>query len=51
MGIGSTPYCAVKMGRRGIGIELKESYFDVAIKNIELDEQNKNVESQQISMI
>ena len=51
MGIGSTPYCAVKMGRRGIGVELKESYFDVAIKNIELAEQNKNVESQQISII
>ncbi len=34
-GIGSEPYCAVKMGRRGVGIELKESYFDVAVKNCE----------------
>lgn len=35
MGIGSEIYQAVKMNRRGIGIELKESYFDIAVKNIE----------------
>lgn len=34
MGIGSEIYQAVKMGRKGIGIELKETYFDVACKNI-----------------
>jgi DNA methylase len=33
MGIGSEVYQAVKMGRRGIGFELKESYFDLAKKN------------------
>lgn len=34
MGIGSEIYQAVKMGRNGIGIELKESYYDLAVKNI-----------------
>jgi hypothetical protein len=34
MGIGSEVYQAVKMDRRGIGFELKESYFDLAKANI-----------------
>jgi DNA modification methylase len=34
MGIGSEVYQAVKMGRNGIGVELKQSYFDSAIDNI-----------------
>ena len=34
MGIGSEVWQAVKMNRKGIGFELKESYFDVAVKNI-----------------
>jgi DNA modification methylase len=34
MGIGSEVYQAVKMERKGIGFELKESYFDIAKKNI-----------------
>ena len=34
MGIGSEAYVAVKMGRRAIGIELKESYFNAAIRNL-----------------
>lgn len=33
-GIGSEIYSAVKMGRTGIGIELKKSYYDQAIKNL-----------------
>jgi DNA modification methylase len=33
LGIGSEIHQAVKLGRRGIGIELKDSYFDVAVKN------------------
>ena len=32
-GVGSTVYQAVLQGRRGIGIELKESYFNAAVKN------------------
>lgn len=34
MGIGSEVYQSVKMERKGIGFELKESYFDMAKKNI-----------------
>lgn len=34
-GIGTEVYCAVEAGRRGIGIELKESYFNQAVKNLE----------------
>lgn len=34
MGIGSEVYQAVKMERKGIGFELKESYYDLAIKNL-----------------
>jgi DNA modification methylase len=35
MGIGSEVFQAVKMGRKGIGFELKESYFDLAKKNLQ----------------
>lgn len=34
MGIGSEVFQAVKMNRKGIGFELKESYFDLAKKNL-----------------
>ena len=34
MGIGSEVYQAVKMDRKGIGFELKESYYDLAKKNL-----------------
>lgn len=34
MGIGSEIYQAIKMGRKGMGVELKKAYFDVALKNI-----------------
>lgn len=34
MGVGSEVYGAVRLGRRGIGIELKPSYFAQALKNV-----------------
>lgn len=34
MGIGSEAYMAVKMGRKAVGIELKESYFQQAVANV-----------------
>lgn len=34
MGVGSEVYGAVRAGRRGIGIELKDSYYRQAVKNI-----------------
>jgi len=42
MGIGSEVYQAVKMGRKGIGFELKESYFDLAKSNIKMAVDAKN---------
>jgi DNA modification methylase len=35
MGIGSEVYQALKMNRRAVGIELKESYYKQAVKNCE----------------
>lgn len=35
LGIGSECYKALEMGRRAIGIELKESYYQQAVKNCE----------------
>jgi len=40
MGIGSEVFQAIKMGRRGYGIELKTSYFDIAVKNIRAAEES-----------
>ena len=37
-GIGSEGYQSVKMGRKFIGIELKSSYFDCAVKNLTIAE-------------
>ena len=34
MGIGSEVYQAIKMNRFGIGFELKDSYYEIAVKNI-----------------
>ena len=34
-GIGSEGYCAIRMGRKFIGDELKPQYWDLAIQNIE----------------
>jgi len=36
MGIGSTPYIALRLGRRGMGCELKESYYEQAKANLEI---------------
>lgn len=45
MGVGSEVYQSVKSGRKAIGIELKESYFNQAIRNLETVE--VKVEEQQ----
>lgn len=42
MGIGSEVFQAIKMKRRGYGIELKKSYFDLALKNIKAVEEMNN---------
>ena len=35
MGVGSEVYSAVRKGRKGIGVELKDSYYKQAIRNME----------------
>lgn len=47
MGIGSEVYQAIKMNRKGIGFELKESYFDLAKKNL----RSAMLEKSQISLL
>ncbi len=34
LGIGSEAYQALKFGRKAIGIELKKTYFDIAVQNL-----------------
>lgn len=45
MGIGSEVYTAIKLNRYGIGFELKESYFNEAVKNVRYMEQEKSQKS------
>lgn len=45
MGIGSEAYMALKLKRRAVGIELKESYYEVAERNV-----RSAVEYEQISL-
>lgn len=35
-GIGSEGYQSIKMGRRFVGVELKESYFKIAVNNLKM---------------
>jgi hypothetical protein len=35
MGVGSEVYCAVQMGRKGVGCELKKRYYRQAVRNIQ----------------
>lgn len=41
MGIGSEVYMALKMGRKAIGAELKPSYFQLALRNIDQAEKTQ----------
>jgi hypothetical protein len=43
-GIGSTGYQAIKMGRKHIGVELKESYFKIACQNLKNAEMESETE-------
>ena len=45
MGIGSEAYMAIKFGRKAIGIELKKSYYDIAVKNLrDVEEKYKSID-------
>ena len=51
MGVGSEIYGAIANGRKGIGIELKASYYKQAVKNIEAAVENKGKHSDQMQLI
>lgn len=42
LGVGSEVYQAIKMGRIGVGCELKKAYYDTAVNNIKSVETSKN---------
>lgn len=44
LGVGSEVYQSVKMGRKGIGIELKEAYYNQAVKNMQSVDLGESVE-------
>jgi DNA modification methylase len=46
MGVGSEVYSPVLLGRRGVGAELKESYFRQAVKNVQAAAQGYRFDKQ-----
>lgn len=42
MGVGSEVFQAVAMGRKGVGVELKETYYRQAVRNAVLAMQEQN---------
>lgn len=50
MGVGSEVYSPVSLGRKAIGIELKDSYFKQAIQNLETAE-NRFIKAKQLSLV
>lgn len=51
MGVGSEVYGAVKLGRRGVGCELKPSYYRQAVKNLKtLDQEQPQAEQLELGI-
>jgi DNA modification methylase len=51
MGVGSEVYGAVKLGRKGVGCELKPSYFKQAVKNLAtLAARQESEQSEQVEL-
>lgn len=50
MGVGSEVYSPVSLGRKAIGIELKDSYYKQAVLNIQ-EAENRFNEAEQLSLI
>ena len=48
MGVGSEVYSAVVLGRKGVGVELKESYYNQAVKNVAAALDDQRVEQPEI---
>jgi len=44
-GLGTVPYCAVKLGRRGLGVELSATYHAEAVRYCEAASQQRGVPS------
>ncbi len=51
MGVGSEVYSPVSLGRKAIGIELKDSYFKQAKINLELADKRFKEENKQLSIL
>lgn len=51
MGVGSEVYGALCSGRRAIGIELKESYYRQALKNVEMAKYGVSASSDQLNLL
>jgi DNA modification methylase len=43
-GIGSEGYCSIQSGRRFVGFELKPSYYNCAVKNLQQCEASRQTE-------
>lgn len=50
MGVGSEVYSAVMAGRRGIGAELKTSYYNQAVRNVEAAASGRSGDVEQASL-
>lgn len=50
MGVGSEVYSPVSLGRKGIGIELKDSYYKQAVKNLK-EIKSRFVDEKQLSLL
>jgi DNA modification methylase len=50
MGVGSEVYSPVSMGRKAVGIELKDSYFKQAVKNLK-DVKKRLADKEQLSLL
>lgn len=51
MGVGSEVYAAVMMGRRGIGAELKASYWRQAVRNVEAAARGHSFEAENFELL
>jgi DNA modification methylase len=51
MGVGSEVYSPVALGRRGIGVELKASYFRQAVRNVEIVAAGNRCDSDNFELI
>jgi DNA modification methylase len=51
MGVGSEVYSPLILGRRGVGVELKESYYRQAVKNVQMAASGQRYDQQNHDLI